>query len=203
MLLTGADCHAALDWTVAQVAAGGAGVVQLREKKLSDRELIARARDVRAWTKEAGILFVINDRADIARLVGADGVHLGQDDLSVKDARRIVGPDLVIGVSTHSIEQVRAAILDGADYLGVGPVFPSRTKEFDYLPGLAFVREATSETSLPAFALGGITPENVGEVVAAGAKRVAVAAAVIKSDDPERTARELIAKLERSEQPAE
>ena len=114
------------------------------------------------------MLFVVNDRPDIARLVGADGVHLGQDDLQVKDARRIVGPDLLIGVSTHTIEQVRGAIRDSADYIGVGPVFPSQTKVFEQLSGLAFVREVLRETSLPAFALGGITLQNVGEVAETG-----------------------------------
>lgn len=189
VLLTAAQCSASLDWTIEQAAAGGADVVQLREKNLSDRELLARARDVRRWTQKAGVLFIVNDRPDIARLAEADGVHLGQEDLSVRDARRIVGPEALIGVSTHTIEQLRRAVLDGADYLGVGPVFPSRTKEFDHFPGLDFVRAAYAETSLPAFALGGIGPENLGEVVTAGVKRIAVGSAVAASDDPEQVAR--------------
>jgi thiamine-phosphate pyrophosphorylase len=189
VLLTGSQCRASLDWTIERAAAGGADVIQLREKGLSDRELVARARDVREWTRRAGVLFVVNDRPDVARLVGADGVHLGQDDLPVKDARRVVGPDALIGVSTHTLDQVRRAVLDGADYLGVGPVFPSRTKPFDHFPGLDFVREAAAETSLPAFALGGIAPDNVGRVAAAGARRVAVGAAVAAADDPEAAAR--------------
>jgi thiamine-phosphate pyrophosphorylase len=195
VLLTGSQCLASMDWTIRQAAAGGADIVQLREKSLSDRELIIRARDVRRWTREAGVLFIVNDRPDVARLVEADGVHLGQDDLSVKDARRILGPEPLIGVSTHSLEQVRRAVLDGADYIGIGPVFPSRTKEFDRFPGLEFVRAATAETSLPAFALGGIGPANLGEVVAAGARRAAVAGAVAASDDPEQASRMLKAGL--------
>jgi thiamine-phosphate pyrophosphorylase len=191
VLLTGAQCAAALDWTIEQVAAGGAEIIQLREKGLSDRELIERARNVRQWTRQAGVLFIVNDRPDIARLVEADGVHLGQDDLTVKDARRIVGADALIGISTHTREQVRRAVLDGADYLGVGPVFPSRTKEFDDFPGLEFVRAATAETSLPAFALGGIGPENLSTVVSAGAKRVAVGAAISTAPEPEQIARRL------------
>src|SRR5207248_10550479 len=99
------------------------------------------------------------------------GVHLGQDDLAVKDARRILGPDPLIGVSTHSLEQVRQAVLDGADYIGIGPTFASRTKHFDHFPGLELIRTTTAETSLPAFALGGISPETISEVVRAGAKR--------------------------------
>lgn len=195
VLLTAAQCPAALDWTIERSAAGGADIVQLREKSLGDRELLDRARDVRRWTRKANVLFVVNDRPDIARLVEADGVHLGQDDLSVKDARRIVGPDLLIGVSTHNLEQVRRAVLDGADYIGAGPVFPSATKTFDTFPGLEFVRAATAETSLPAFALGGIGPANVGTVVEAGARRVAVSAAVAAADDPEQAARSLKAAL--------
>ncbi|MFO0801175.1 MAG: thiamine phosphate synthase [Gemmataceae bacterium] len=196
VLLTGSQCAAALDWTIAQAAAGGATVFQLREKELPDAELIARARDVRRWTRQANALFVVNDRPDIARLVGADGVHVGQDDLPVADARRVVGPDVFVGVSTHNVAQLRQAVLDGADYLGVGPTFPSRTKVFDEFPGLAFVRAAAAETSLPVFALGGVGPANVASVVAAGLRRIAVSAAVCQADDPEAVARILRAALD-------
>ena len=190
-MLTGSQCVAALDWTIAEAAAGGAQVFQLREKTLSDRELLERARNVRRWTREAGTLFIVNDRPDIARLAEADGVHLGQDDLPVAAARRIVGPDALIGVSTHTPEQVRRAVLDGADYLGVGPTFPSRTKSFDHFPGLDFVRFAAAETSLPTFALGGISLANVPQVIEAGAKRVAISAAIAQADDPAMVARQL------------
>jgi thiamine-phosphate pyrophosphorylase len=188
VLLTGSQCTAALDWTIQQAAEGGADVFQLREKTLTDRELIDRAARMRKWTRDAGVLFVVNDRPDVAKLVGADGVHLGQDDLPVAAARRIVGPELLVGVSTHTIEQVRRAVLDGADYLGVGPTFPSNTKSFDHFPGLEFVREAMAETSLPAFALGGIWPGNVAAVVAAGGRRIAVSSAVATADDPQAAA---------------
>lgn len=184
VLLTGSQCVTAMDWLIAQAAEGGADVFQLREKNLTDRELIARGRQVRQWTRKAGALFIMNDRPDIARLVGADGVHLGQDDLPVAVARRIVGPDLLIGVSTHTIEQVRQAVRDGADYIGVGPTFPSNTKQFEAFAGLDFVREVSEETTLPAFALGGITAANVAEVVAAGATRIAVSAAVATAAEP-------------------
>ncbi|MBM3979123.1 MAG: thiamine phosphate synthase [Planctomycetes bacterium] len=191
VLLTRACCVASLDWTIREAARGGVDVFQLREKALPDRELIALARDVRKWTRETGTLFVVNDRPDIARLCEADGVHLGQDDLTVKDARRVTGPDLFIGVSTHSLEQLRAAVFDGADYAGIGPTFPSKTKAFDAFPGLAFVRAATTETALPQFALGGIGPANVGAVVAAGARRIAVGSAICAADAPELVARAL------------
>jgi thiamine-phosphate pyrophosphorylase len=189
VLLTGSQCTSSLDWTIRESAAGGATVFQLREKGLADRDLLARAIAVRKWTRETQTLFIVNDRPDIARLVDADGVHLGQDDLPVAAARKIVGPEMIIGVSTHDAGQIRRAVLDGADYLGVGPVFPSTTKSFDTFPGLAFVREAGAMTSLPCFALGGITPANVGDVLAAGLTRVAVASAITTSVDPQMAAR--------------
>jgi thiamine-phosphate pyrophosphorylase len=130
------------------------------------------------------VLFLMNDRPDLARLAEADGVHVGQDELPVKEVRRIVGPEALIGVSTHDLAQVRRAVLDGASYLGVGPTFPSGTKAFAEFPGLEFVRRAVAETTLPAFAIGGVTLANLPEVVAAGARRVAVSGAVCRAEDP-------------------
>lgn len=191
ILVSGRGCAAALDWTIAEAAAGGANVIQLREKELTDRALLERARQVRHWTRQAGVLFIMNDRPDIARIVEADGVHLGQEELPVKEARRILGPDALIGVSTHSLDQVRQAVLDGASYIGVGPTFPSETKQFADFPGLEFVRQALAETSLPAFVIGGVTLKNVGEAVQAGARRVAVSQALCQADDPRSVARAL------------
>ena len=196
VLLTGSQCVAAMDWTIEQAAAGGADIFQLREKTLPDGELLERARNVRRWTRKAGVLFVVNDRPDIAKLCDADGVHLGQDDMPVKDARRVLGHGPLIGVSTHTLEQVRRAVLDGVDYIGIGPTFPSSTKVFDAFPGLDFVQAATAETSLPAFALGGIGLANVAQVAAAGAKRVAVSSAVATAHDPQQVARLLTAALD-------
>jgi thiamine-phosphate pyrophosphorylase len=184
VLLTRSTCAASLDWTIREAAAGGASIFQLREKGRSDRELLELAREVRRWTREVEALFIVNDRPDIARLVEADGVHLGQNDLPVKEARRIVGSEALIGVSTHTLEQVRQAILDGASYLGVGPTFPSGTKMFAELAGLEFVRQAIAETSLPAFVIGGVNGKTIGAAVSAGAKRVAVSQAVCRADDP-------------------
>lgn len=188
-LLTGSQCKGSLDWVIEQAAAGGVNIFQLREKELPDRELIEHAQNFRRWTRKAHALFIMNDRPDIARLVEADGVHLGQDDLPVQAARRIVGPESLIGVSTHSIDQVRQAVLDGADYLGIGPTFPSKTKSFEAFPGLEFVRAATAETTLPMFALGGIGPSNIGEVVAAGGTHIAVSSCLAGAKDPEAVAR--------------
>jgi thiamine-phosphate pyrophosphorylase len=191
VLVTGARCTAALDWTIQEAAAGGAHLIQLREKQLPDRVLLERARQVRDWTRKANVLFILNDRPDLARLAEADGVHLGQDDLSVKDARRIVGSDALIGVSTHDLEQVRQAVLDGASYIGIGPTFASDTKPFTEFPGLEFVRQATTETSLPAFVIGGVKRETMAAAVAAGARRVAVSQAICQTEDPRAAAAEL------------
>lgn len=196
VLISGAACTAALDWTIAEAAAGGAQIIQLREKDLSDRALLERATSVRQWTRQAGVLFIMNDRPDIARLVEADGVHLGQDELPVKEARRILGPDALIGVSTHDLDQLRQAVLDGASYIGVGPTFPSGTKTFATFPGLEFVRQARAATSLPAFVIGGVTADNIAQAVQAGARRVAVSQAICRADDPRTAARTLRAALD-------
>lgn len=195
LLLSGKGCAAALDWTIEEAAAGGVQMVQLREKDLPDRELLERARNVRRWTAQAGLLFIMNDRPDLARLIEADGIHLGQDDMPVREARRIAGPDAIIGVSTHNPEQVRQAVLDGASYIGIGPTFRSGTKEFGELAGLEFVKQATAETSLPAFVIGGVTAQNIDQAVQAGARRVAVSAAICQADEPRIAASTLRAAL--------
>jgi thiamine-phosphate pyrophosphorylase len=195
VLLTAAHCRGSLEWTIQEAAAGGATMFQLREKNLSDRELLVRAAEVCRWVHAAGALFILNDRPDIARLVGADGVHVGQDELPVKEVRRIVGPELLVGVSTHDIGQCRQAILDGADYLGLGPTFASGTKKFETLAGLEYVRQVAAETTLPAFAIGGIDATNVEQVVAAGLRRVAVSRAIGQSERPRAAAAEMVGKL--------
>jgi thiamine-phosphate pyrophosphorylase len=184
VLVTDGLCRASLVGTVREAALGGAQMIQLREKNVDDRTLLKRARDVREVTRSAGVLFIVNDRPDIARLVDADGVHLGQDDLPIRAARRLLGPEALIGVSTHNLEQMRRAILEGASYIGLGPTFPSRTKDFAGLAGLTFIEQATTEMALPAFAIGGIHLDNVAQVTAAGARRVAVSQAICAADDP-------------------
>ena len=171
MLVTGSLCRTSLVGAVREAIAGGADIIQLREKSLADRTLLATARDLRAMTRSAGALFIVNDRPDIALLAEADGVHLGQDDLPIHEARRLLGPSALIGVSTHNLDQVRTAVLEGASYIGVGPTFPSQTKEFNDVAGLDFIRQATCETKLPAFVLGGVTPANLHQVLQAGGTR--------------------------------
>jgi thiamine-phosphate pyrophosphorylase len=194
-----------LTWMVGEALAGGADVIQLREKNLPDREVLSRAREVRILTAQAKARFILNDRPDLARLASADGVHLGQEDLAFRDARRIVGPHLQIGVSTHNRSQLDEAILSGAGYLGVGPVFPSATKDFSEpeLAGLAFVQAAAETTKLPWFAIGGVNEENLDRVLDAGATRVAVSGAVVKADRPRRAAARLKARLDGRDPPEE
>lgn len=187
--------EASLRRLVRRVLAGGADIVQLREKGLDDRTLLQRARAVRQETSSGTALFIMNDRPDLAVLAGADGVHVGQDELSVADARRIVGAERLVGVSTHSLEQARQAVADGADYIGVGPTFPSDTKSFASFPGPSLLREVGAEVRLPAFAIGGIHSGNLHQVLASGIQRIAVSGAVSRADDPQAATADLKAAL--------
>jgi thiamine-phosphate pyrophosphorylase len=153
-------------------------VIQLRDKNLTDRELLGRGKRLKGLLRGTECLFILNDRADLALLCEADGVHVGQDELSVAEARRIVGEHALIGVSTHNVEQLRKAVLDGASYVGCGPVFPSPSKNFQHFPGLEYLRQAAQETSLPCFAIGGIDPQNIDRVIDAGFRRVALQGAI-------------------------
>jgi len=187
VLVDGGGSEVTFTNRVQALVAGGAHLLQLRDKRLDDRTLISRARLLRRLIDESSSkpLLVINDRPDIAVLCRADGVHVGQEELTVRDVRQIVGPKMLVGVSKHSIEQARQAVLDGASYLGCGPTFPSKTKQFAQFPGLDFLREVAAEISLPAFAIGGITLENLPEVLATGFSRVAVSGAIAKARNVE------------------
>jgi thiamine-phosphate pyrophosphorylase len=189
VLIGGLRTPGDLTWLVGEALAGGADVIQYREKAVPDRELLRRAREVRIVTAQARVPLILNDRVDVGRLACCDGIHLGQEDLSIRDARRIMGPAAHIGVSTHDRAQLDAAILAGAGYLGVGPVFRSPTKEFSEpeLAGLELVRHAAETTKLPWFAIGGINEENLDRVLDAGATRIAVSAAVVRAESPRRT----------------
>ena len=192
VLIDGRDSPEEFERLVVSLIQAGVHAIQLRDKRLGDRELLACARVLRALTLETPALCIVNDRPDLAALAGADGVHVGQEEISVKDARRIVGPQALVGVSAHSIEQARQAVLDGANYIGVGPTFPSGTKPFERFPGVELLRAVAAEIRLPAFAIGGITRENVHEVLAAGFSRIAVSGAVASADDPGLAAKQLL-----------
>jgi thiamine-phosphate pyrophosphorylase len=174
---------------------GGADVIQLREKTTETRPLFDVAIRLRAVTRDEGALYIINDRADIAAAAEADGVHLGQTDLPLSAARGILGFRAIIGCSSHSVEQAQRAADEGADYIGVGTVFPSKTKRRETIEGPGVVRHVVREVDVPAFAIGGINAENVEQVVVAGCCRVAVCSAVIGSDDVEGAVRALCSKL--------
>lgn len=195
VLIDGQPTMAEFERLVKSLVETGVHVLQLRAKTLMDRELLERAHALRRLTVGSNTLCVVNDRADVATLSHADGVHLGQDELSVKDARTVVGTDRLIGVSTHSLAQARQAVLDGANYIGVGPVFPSRTKDFGNFVGTELLREVAAEISLPAFAIGGVSLENVGGVIGAGFRRVAVGAAIIGAKEPAAAAAEFLQRL--------
>ena len=183
--------RAGLAAVAASAIRGGADVIQLRDKTASARELITEASRLRALTEPAGIPLVINDRADVALAAGAAGVHLGQDDLSLQDARTILGPHRLIGKSTHSLDQAIQAEREGADYIGVGPIFSTPTKPDYGSVGLGLIRQVASAVSVPVVCIGGIERQNLAQVLAAGARCVAVVRAVCLSPDPEATTRGL------------
>lgn len=195
VLIDGRESAGQFAALVGSLVNAGVHIVQLRDKKLDDRRLLDRARLLRELTSGTATLFIMNDRPDLAVLAHADGVHVGQEELSVKEVRTIVGPRTLIGVSTHSFDQARQAVLDGADYIGVGPTFPSGTKQFERFPGVELLRQVACEIRLPAFAIGGITRENLAEVLATGMRRVAVSGAIVAAPDPGAAAREMLAAL--------
>ncbi len=180
---------------VAKLVEGGASVIQLRMKKAGSAELVEAARTLRRWTARAGVRFVVNDRVDVALLVGADGVHLGQDDLPIAEARAASAGRLVIGVSTHDVAQARAAGLAGADYLGFGPVYATSTKENpDPVQGISALAEAVRAAApRPVVAIGGVTPERAGELAAAGASAACAISAVNGASDVVAAARRIAA----------
>ena len=191
VLVTESACRRDWLWTAEQALTGGADALQLREPDLPACELLRRAITLRALCRDAGRLLVVNDRPDVAALSRADGVHVGQTDLPAAEARKIVGPRGIVGVSTHDLAQLKRAHADAADYAGVGPVFPSPTKPRDILPGLDFARAAASLDLLPTVAIAGITPANAAEVWATGVTAVAATSAVTAADDPADAARGL------------
>ncbi len=195
VLIDGRESETAFVKLAQELIAAGVHVLQLRDKRLDDRTLLARARRLRELTRDVSTLFIMNDRADLAQLAEADGVHVGQEELSVAEARRIVGPDCLVGLSTHSLEQAQQAVLAGADYIGVGPAFASQTKQFAAFPGLELARAVAAEISLPAFVIGGITLDNLPQVLASGASRVAVAGGILAADNPGQAAQAFIRQL--------
>ena len=187
VLLTTSLCKADPVVTAHAALAGGADCIQLREKTLGDRPLLELARRLREVTAQAGALLIINDRPDIALLADADGVHVGQDDLPVDAVRAAIGGDRLVGLSTHSVDQARRAVEAGADYIGIGPVFPTTTKDAGPVRGPSLVTDVVAAVDLPHVAIGGITADNAPDLAAAGARCIAVCGAVA-DDDPQAAA---------------
>jgi thiamine-phosphate pyrophosphorylase len=184
---------------VEAAVAGGVDVVQVREKERGAREQLAVARELRPLTAEAGVTLIVNDRVDVARAADADGVHLGDDDLPVEVAREQLGPDAVIGRSVSDVAGAREAAAAGADYLGVGAVYRTGSKDVDDEEsevGLETVRAVEEAVDLPFVGIGGVTADRAADVIAAGADGVAVISAITTAEDPEAATRALAAAVE-------
>jgi thiamine-phosphate pyrophosphorylase len=184
-------CDARSDEFLEAALRGGVDVVQLRCKDTDEATIMTVAARFARLCARHGALFILNDRPDLAVAAGADGVHVGQDDAPVDTARALVGPQRLVGLSTHAPAQVNAAAGAGVDYIGVGPVHATPTKPGRPAVGLDLVRYAARCSGVPFFAIGGVSPANVAEVRAAGAQRVAVVRALTEAGEPERAAREL------------
>jgi thiamine-phosphate pyrophosphorylase len=180
---------------LAAALSAGVDLVQLRMKDATDVSIVATGRRFAQAAAEHGALFILNDRPDLVAAAGADGVHVGQDDMAVAEARALVGPDRLIGLSTHTPEQIDAAGDLDVDYIGVGPVHATPTKPGRPAVGLELVRYAASHAAVPFFAIGGIARENVDAVRAAGAERIAVVRALTEAADPASAARRLRAAI--------
>jgi thiamine-phosphate pyrophosphorylase len=174
-----------------EAIAGGVDVVQLREKHLPDEELVAVANATRALCERLGALLIINDRPSVAHEVDADGVHVGQDDMPVAEVRELVGPDMLIGLSTHTPAEIDAVDAELVDYIGVGPVHATPTKPGRPPVGLELVRYAAAHAPVPFFAIGGIDAGNAADAIDAGAQRLCVLRAISCAQDPEHAACEL------------
>jgi thiamine-phosphate pyrophosphorylase len=180
----------------AALLAGGARCLQLRWKPAAARDVLAAARAIRPLARAAGAVFLVNDRPDLAVLAGADGVHLGQDDLPLAAARHVLGPGGIVGVSTHDPEQARRAAVAGADYVAVGPVYTTKSKAGAPAPrGLDLVRAARAVVPCPLVAIGGIDATTAADVITAGADAVAMIAALVRAPNPEAAVREVLARL--------
>ncbi len=195
VLITESICKRPWLDSAEQAILGGADCLKLREKNLDGAEFLRRATQFVDLCRRHNVISIINDRPDIALLSGADGVHVGQDDIPARAIRKLLGARGIVGVSTHAIDQARQAVLDGADYIGVGPVFPSATKPRDFLPGLDYARQVAAEIQIPAVAIAGITVQNVDDVLATGIRAIAVTGAVVGHDDSSQAASKLKERL--------
>lgn len=184
-----------------QTILGGADIIQYRDKWSSPNERLEKARQLRELTRKYNIPFIINDHVDLALEVDADGVHLGQNDIPLKEARRKLG-SRIIGISTHRIEEARAAEQGGADYIGAGPVFATKTKSDVTSPvSVSYIREVANEISIPFVAIGGIKLHNVDQVLAAGARCICAVSEIVGSDRVKQTCEQFLKKIKAVTEP--
>lgn len=195
--ITGEAFHPGRDLVEVMTEAmkGGADIVQLRDKTSAKRDVLEKAKRLREATRAHGALFIVNDHIDVALAVDADGIHLGQDDLPLAEARKIMG-DRIVGISTHAIEEAREAERGGADYIGVGPVYATKSKVDVVAPvTTSYVRQVAAEIRIPWVAIGGIKLHNVGEVLDAGATRICAISEIVGSDDVRGTCEAFLARI--------
>ncbi|WP_051070574.1 thiamine phosphate synthase [Desulfurispora thermophila] len=184
---------------VREILAAGVKIIQYREKEASKRHKYQECLEIRHLTRRAGALFIVNDDVDIALAVQADGVHVGQDDLPVEVVRRLVGPDMIIGLSTHSPQQARSAVECGADYIGVGPIFATSTKKDVCAPvGLEYLKYVVEHINIPFVAIGGIKEHNIARVVQTGACCIAMVTEIVGAPDIQKKIAALKAAMERA-----
>ncbi|MED3647511.1 thiamine phosphate synthase [Halalkalibacterium halodurans] len=184
--ITGEEFHPgrSLQAVMEEAILGGVDIIQLRDKKSHKREVLEKARVLQALAKKYDIPLIINDHIDVALAVDADGIHLGQDDLPLSEARKIMGRDKIIGISTHKIEEAREAEKGGADYIGVGPIFETKSKEDVVDPvTTAYIQQVAHEISIPFVAIGGIKLHNVEQVLDAGATRICMISEIVGAED--------------------
>jgi thiamine-phosphate pyrophosphorylase len=182
---------------VALALKGGIDILQLREKNLCTKDFVELAKKVKQLCDLYDVIFIVNDRVDIAMLAEADGIHVGQDDMKISDVRKLVGENMIIGKSTHAIEQAQGAIEEGVDYIGVGPVFETPTKKGRKAVGLEYVKWVSENIKIPAFAIGGIDLTNCEDVLNNGIGRIAVVRAIINSENPQKSAEEFLKKIKK------
>lgn len=176
---------------------GGATIIQFRDKEMKDEEAIEVCRKIHKLTREKGIPFIVNDRVEVAKAVDAEGVHLGQEDAPLNFARKVLGKEKIIGISVETVEEALKAVEEGADYLGVGPIYPTATKpDAGSELGISRLKEIKDSVNIPIVAIGGINEDNLAEVLKAGADGIAVISAVVSAPDIAQACRKLKNKIE-------
>ncbi|ADC50856.1 thiamine phosphate pyrophosphorylase [Alkalihalophilus pseudofirmus OF4] len=193
--ITGEEFHQGRDLieVMEEAILGGVDIIQLRDKKSKKIDVLKKAQALRELTKKHDVTFIVNDHIDVALAVDADGIHVGQDDLPLAEARKVMGPDKIIGISTHKIEEARAAEAGGADYIGVGPIFETKSKEDVVDPVTTqYIQQVANEIKIPFVAIGGIKLHNVDQVLAAGATRVCMISEIVGAEDVKGTCEKFI-----------